>query len=123
MILSNQSSEVIWLLDYFDCLNDMDKLNLAILFLESNFFCFDYKKEILIVLESSLSQLNGGRYVTKSLLFLSAKIFELSGEDEKKFFIEMLYNIYMNDFLNQEINNFIRKNLSVYEYYYALLGI
>ena len=79
-------------------------------------------KEVLSKLDSSYGKIivNFAKY--KNLLFLSAKYLELTEKEKQNFSIEMLFNIFQNDFKDKNINNKINKHLFVYDYCYAILN-
>ena len=55
-------------------------------------------------------------------LFFSAKYLELTEKEKKHFSIEMIFNIYENDFKDKVINDEINKHLLVYDYCYSLIN-
>ncbi len=79
-------------------------------------------KEVLNKLDPSYSKtiVNFAKY--KPLLFLSAKYFELTEIEKKRFSIEMLFNIYETDFKDKNINKEINNHLYVYDYCYSILN-
>ena len=129
MLLENNTEKVIKLLNQFDNLKDIEKIRLAIHILENKNFNTDYNvNSIIIVLKKVLNILdinstntifNFSKY--KHLLFISSKYLELSIEEKKYYSIEMLFNIYENDFHNDFINALINEELLIYEYCYNLI--
>lgn len=127
MLLSDSTKRVIDLIEMFDDLKDIDKIRLAIQILENLLFSTEYDidifikslKEILLYLDPNYNKTitNFSKY--KNLLFISSKYLELSLL-EKKFSVEMLFNVFEYDFKNQQINEKINKQLTVYDYCYAL---
>ena len=130
MLLESNSKKVIDLIHQFDNLSDIDKLRLAIYLLENKNFSVDFNvrdmiillKQILSILDQSYTKVitNFSKY--KHLLFFSAKYLELTEKEKKHFSIEMIFNIYENDFNDKIINNEINNNLLVYDYCYSLLN-
>jgi len=130
MLLNNNTNKVINLLDYFNTLKNIDKLRLVIYLLENKQFKVNYNTNIMVdVLKDSLSVLdkeysktitNFAKY--KHLLFFSAKYLELTEKEKKNLSIEMVYNVYDNDFKNTYINNKINNDLLVYNYIYSVLN-
>lgn len=130
MLLESNSKKVIDLIHQFDNLSDIDKLRLAIYLLENKNFSVDFNvrdmiillKQILSILDPSYTKVitNFSKY--KHLLFFSAKYLELTEKEKKHFSIEMIFNIYENDFNDKIINNEINNNLLVYDYCYSLLN-
>lgn len=128
MLLDNNTEKVIDLVNMFDNLNDIDKVRLAIHLLENLGFTPNYDinnfikllKNVLLILDSESKNviINFAKY--KNLLFISAKYMELSIEEQKKFSVEMLFNIFQYDFKNQEINTKINEQLNVHDYCYSL---
>ncbi|MBP3445434.1 MAG: hypothetical protein J6K23_05815 [Bacilli bacterium] len=55
-------------------------------------------------------------------LFFSAKYLELTEKEKKHFSIEMIFNIYENDFKYKIINEGINNHLLVYDYCYFLIN-
>lgn len=129
MLLENNTEKVIKLLNQFDNLKDIEKIRLAIHILENkNFNTYYNLNNIIFVLKKVLNILdinstntivNFSKY--KNLLFISSKYLELSTEEKKYFFVEMLFNIYENDFHNDFINTLINEELLIYEYCYNLI--
>lgn len=119
MLLESNTKKVIDLLYKFDNLSDIDKVRLAIYLLENKNFSIDFNtRDIIILLKEVLSKLDNNYIKTftnfskyKHLLFFSAKYLELTEKEKKHFSIEMLFNIYENDFTDKSINNKIN-NLS-----------
>lgn len=130
MLLDKNSDKVIDLIQKYDNLSDIDKIRLAIYLLENKNFNTDFNvrgmiillKQVLSVLDPSYSKVitNFSKY--KHLLFFSAKYLELTEKEKKHFSIEMIFNIYENDFKDKVINNEINNNLLVYDYCYSLLN-
>ena len=79
-------------------------------------------KQILSVLDPNYTKVitNFSKY--KHLLFFSAKYLELTEKEKKHFSIEMIFNIYENDFKDNVINEEINKHLLVYDYGYSILN-
>ena len=130
MLLDKNSQKVIDLIKKYDNLNDIDKIRLAIYLLENKNFSADFNvrdmiillKQILSILDQSYTKVitNFSKY--KHLLFFSAKYLELTEKEKKHFSIEMIFNIYENDFKDKVINNEINNNLLVYDYCYSLIN-
>ena len=130
MLLDKNSKKVIDLIQKYDNLSDIDKIRLAIYLLENKNFDVDFNvrnmvillKQILSVLDQSYTKVitNFSKY--KHLLFFSAKYLELTENEKKHFSIEMIFNIYENDFKNKVVNEEINNNLLVYDYCYSLLN-
>ena len=130
MLLENNTKKVIDLIYQFDNLSDIDKLRLAIYLLENKNFNVDFNvrhmiillKEILNILDPNYTKVitNFSKY--KHLLFFSAKYLELTEKEKKHFSIEMIFNIYENDFKDKVINDEINKHLLVYDYCYSLIN-
>ena len=130
MLLESNTKKVIDLIHQFDNLSDIDKIGLAIYLLENKNFNVDFNvrdmiillKQVLSVLDPSYTKVitNFSKY--KHLLFFSAKYLELTEKEKKHFSIEMIFNIYENDFNNKIINNEINNNLLVYDYSYSILN-
>ena len=126
MLLENNTKKVINLIHQFDNLGDIDKIRLAIYLLENkNFNVRDMiilLKQVLSALDPSYTKVvtNFSKY--KHLLFFSAKYLELTEKEKKHFSIEMIFNIYENDFKDNVINEEINKHLLVYDYSYSLLN-
>lgn len=129
MLLENNTEKVIKLLNQFDNLKDIEKIRLAIHILENKNFNTDYNvNNIIIVLKKVLNilDINFANTIVnfikyKNLLFISSKYLELSIKEKKSFSIEMLFNIYENDFNNDFINTLINEELLIYEYCYNLI--
>lgn len=126
MLLSDNTNKVIQLLDMFDNLKDIDKVRLALHLLENNSINTSYDNDFITILKEVLSKLdsNYGKVIInfskyETLLFISAKYMELSDIEQKKFIVEILFNIY-NTVFNEEINKNINDNLDVFNYYYSL---
>lgn len=118
--------KVIDLIHQFDNLDDIDKIRLAIYLLENKNFNV---RDMIILLKQVLSALdpNYTKVITnfskyKHLLFFSAKYLELTEKEKKHFSIEMIFDIYENDFKDKIINEEINKYLLVYDYSYSLLN-
>lgn len=79
-------------------------------------------KQILSILDLNYTKVitNFSKY--KHLIFFSAKYLELTEKEKKHFSIEMIFNIYENDFKDKVINYKINKHLLVYDYCYPLLN-
>lgn len=130
MLLDKNSQKVIDLIQKYDNLSDIDKIRLAIYLLENKNFSVDFNvRDIIILLKQILSILdpnytkvttNFSKY--KHLIFFSAKYLELTEKEKKHFSIEMIFNIYENDFKDKIINDEINKHLLVYDYCYSLLN-
>lgn len=127
MLLENNPETVVNLINIFDKLNDIDKIRLAIHLLEDLKFSYDFNlNQIKKSLEESLSILDKdyGKLIVNfskytNLILISSNYLELEEIDKKKFTIEMLFNIYQNDFNDEVINN-INENINVYDFYYSL---
>ena len=130
MLLESNTKKVTDLIHQFDNLSDIDKVRLAIYLLENKNFSVDFNvRDMIILLKQILSALdpNYTEVITnfskhKHLLFFSAKNLELTEKEKKHFSIEMIFNIYENDFKDKVINNEINNNLLVYDYCYSLLN-
>ena len=130
MLLSDNTKRVIDLIEIFDNFKDIDKIRLAIYLLENKKFSVDFNiGDMIILLKQVLSVLdpNYRKVITnfskyKYLLFFSAKYLELTKKKKKHFSIEMIFNIYENDFKDKVINDEINKHLLVYDYCYSLLN-
>ena len=130
MLLENNTKKVIDLIHQFDNLSNIDKVRLAIYLLENKNFSVDFNvRDMIILLKQVLSKLdpnytkvitNFGKY--KHLLFFSAKYLELTEKEKKHFSIEMIFNIYENDFKDKIINEEINNLLLVYDYSYSILN-
>lgn len=130
MLLDKNSEKVIDLIQKYDNLSDIDKIRLAIYLLENKNFSVNFNvrdmiillKQILSVLDSNYTKVitNFSKY--KHLLFFSAKYLELTEKEKKHFSIEMIFNIYENDFKDKVINDEINSNLLVYDYCYSLIS-
>ena len=127
MLLENNSENVGNLINIFDKFNDIDKIRLAMHLLDDLKFSFDFNlNQIKKSLEESLSILDKdyGKVIVNfskytNLMLISSRYLELEEIDKKKFTIEMLFNIYQNDFKDEVINN-INENINVYDFYYSL---
>ena len=130
MLLENNTKKVIDLIHQFDNLSDIDKVRLAIYLLENKNFSVDFNvRDMIILLKQILSILdpNYTKVITnfskyKNLLFFSAKYLELTEKEKKHFSIEMIFNIYENDFRDKIINDEINNHLLVYDYSYSILN-
>lgn len=130
MLLESNTKKVIDLIHQFDNLSDIDKVRLAIYLLENKNFSVDFNvRDITILLKQVLSILdqNYTKVITnfskyKYLLFFSAKYLELTEKEKKHFSIEMIFNIYENDFKDKVINDEINNHLLVYDYCYSLIN-
>ena len=130
MLLDKNSKEVIDLIQKYDNLSDIDKIRLAIYLLENKNFSVDFNvRDMIILLKQILSILdpNYTKVITnfskyKHLLFFSAKYLELTEKEKKHFSIEMIFNIYENDFKDKVINDEINSHLLVYDYCYSLIN-
>ena len=130
MLLENNTKKVIGLIHQFDNLSDIDKVRLAIYLLENKNFSVDFNvrdmiillKQVLCVLDPSYTKVitNFSKY--KHLLFFSAKYLELTEKEKMHFSIEMIFNIYENDFKDKIINDKINSHLLVYDYCYSLIN-
>ena len=130
MLLESNTKKVIDLIHQFDNLSDIDKLRLAIYLIENKNFNVDFNvrdmiillKQVLSVLDPSYTKVitNFSKY--KHLLFFSAKYLELTEKEKKHFYIEMIFNIYENDFKDKIINDEINNHLLVYDYCYSLIN-
>ena len=130
MLLESNTKKVIDLMHQFDNLSDIDKLRLAIYLIENKNFNVDFNvrdmiillKQVLSVLDPSYTKVitNFSKY--KHLLFFSAKYLELTEKEKKHFSIEMIFNIYENDFKDKIINDEINNHLLVYDYCYSLIN-
>ena len=130
MLLSDNTKRVIDLIEMFDDLKDIDKIRLAIYLLENKNFNTDFNvrdmiillKQVLSILDSNYTKVitNFSKY--KHLLFFSAKYLELTEKEKKHFSIEMIFNIYENDFNDKIINDEINNNLLIYDYCYSLIN-
>lgn len=127
MLLSNNTENVITLVNMVDKLNGIDKVRLAIHLLEDLGFVPNYNidnfiklfQEILLILDPNSKKviINFAKY--KNLLFISAKYMKLSLLEKQNFTVEMLFNIFQYNFDNDEINIKINNQLNVYDYYYS----
>ena len=130
MLLDKNSKKVIDLIQKYDNLSDIDKIRLAIYLLENKNFNVDFNiRDMIILLKQVLSVLdpNYTKVITnfskyKHLLFFSAKYLELTEKEKKHFSIEMIFNIYENDFKDKVVNNEINNHLLVYDYCYSLIN-
>ena len=116
--MDKNSKKVIDLIQKYDNLSDIDKIRLAIYLLVNKNFSVDFNvRDMIILLKQVLSILdpNYTKVITnfskyKHLLFFSAKYLELTEKEKKHFSIEMIFNIYENDFKDKIINNEINNN-------------
>lgn len=130
MLLESNTKKVIDLIHQFDNLSDTDKIRLAIYLLENKNFSVDFNvRDMIILLKQVLSvlDLNYTKVITnfskyKHLLLFSAKYLELTEKEKKHFSIEMIFNIYENDFKDKIINEEINNHLLVYDYCYSLIN-
>ena len=130
MLLDKNSKKVIDLIQKYDNLSDIDKIRLAIYLLENKNFNVDFNvRDMIILLKQVLSVLdpNYTKVITnfskyKHLLFFSAKYLELNEKEKKHFSVEMIFNIYENDFKDKVINDEINSHLLVYDYCYSLIN-
>ena len=130
MLLESNTKKVIDLIHQFDNLSDIDKVRLTIYLLENKNFSVDFNvRDMIILLKQILSILdpNYTKVITnfskyKHLLFFSAKYLELTKKEKKHFSIEMIFNIYENDFKYKVINEGINNHLLVYDYCYFLIN-
>lgn len=130
MLLDKNSKKVIDLIQKYDNLSDIDIIRLAIYLLENkNFSVYFNVRDMIILLKQILSllDLNYSKVITnfskyKHLLFFSAKYLDFTEKEKKHFSIEMIFNIYENDFKDKVINNEINKHLLVYDYCYSLIN-
>lgn len=130
MLLDKNSEKVIDLIQKYDNLSDIDKIRLAIYLLENKNFSVNFNvRDMIILLKQILSVLdpNYTKVITnfskyKHLLLFSAKYLELTEKEKKHFSIEMIFNIYENDFKDKVINDEINSNLLVYDYCYSLIS-
>ena len=130
MLLSDNTKRVIDLIEMFDDLKDIDKIRLAIYLLENKNFNTDFNvrdmiillKQVLSILDSNYTKVitNFSKY--KHLLFFSAKYLELTEKEKKHFSVEMIFNIYENDFKDKIIRDEINNNLLIYDYSYSILN-
>ena len=130
MLLDKNSKKVIDLIQKYDNLSDIDKIRLAIYLLENKNFNVDFNiRDMIILLKQVLNVLdpNYTKVITnfskyKHLLFFSAKYLELNEKEKKHFSVEMIFNIYENDFKDKIINDEINSHLLVYDYCYSLIN-
>ena len=130
MLLESNTKKVIDLIHQFDNLSDIDKVRLAINLLENKNFSVDFNvRDMIILLKQVLSILdpNYTKVITnfskyKHLLFFSAKYLDLTEKEKKHFSIEMIFNIYENDFKDKVINDEINNHLLVYDYCYLVIN-
>lgn len=130
MLLDKNSKKVIDLIQKYDNLSDIDKIRLAIYLLENKNFNVNFNvrdmiillKQVLGILDPSYTKVitNFSKY--KHLLFFSAKYLELNEKEKKHFSVEMIFNIYENDFKDKVINDEINSHLLVYDYCYSLIN-
>lgn len=127
MLLSNNTENVITLVNMVDKLSGIDKVRLAIHLFEDLGFVPNYNidnfiklfQEILLILDPNSKKviINFSKY--KNLIFIFAKYMELSLLEKQKFTVEILFNIFQYNFDNDEINIKINNQLNVYDYYYS----
>ena len=130
MLLSDNTKRVIDLIEMFDDLKDIDKIRLAIYLLENKNFNTQFNvRDMIILLKQILSVLdpNYTKVITnfskyKHLLFFSAKYLELTEKEKKHLSVEIIFNIYENNFKDEIINNKINNNLLVYDYCYSIIN-
>ena len=130
MLLDKNSQKVIDLIQKYDNLSDIDKIRLAIYILENKNFSVDFNvramiillKQVLSILDSNYTKVTTNFSKYKHLLFFSAKYLELTEKEKKHFSIEMIFNIYENDFKDIVINEEINNHLLVYDYCYSLIN-
>ena len=130
MLLDKNSEKVIDLIQKYDNLSDIDKIRLAIYLLENKNFNVNFNvRDMIILLKQVLNVLdpNYTKVITnfskyKHLLFFSAKYLELNEKEKKHFSVEMIFNIYENDFKDKVINDEINSHLLVYDYCYSLIN-
>ena len=130
MLLDKNSKKVIDLIQKYDNLSDIDKIRLAIYLLENKNFNVNFNvRDMIILLKQVLNVLdpNYTKVITnfskyKHLLFFSAKYLELNEKEKKHFSVEMIFNIYENDFKDKVINDEINSHLLVYDYCYPLIN-
>lgn len=130
MLLDKNSKKVIDLIQKYDNLSDIDKIRLAIYLLENKNFNVNFNvRDMIILLKQVLNVLdpNYTKVITnfskyKHLLFFSAKYLELNEKEKKHFSVEMMFNIYENDFKDKVINDEINSHLLVYDYCYSLIN-
>lgn len=129
MLLESNSLKVYNIIKYYDDLKNIDKVRLAIHILENKEYLTDYNidniiktlQQVLVILDPGYNNTitNFSKY--KNLMILLAKNMDLDYNDKKRLSVELLFNIYETDF-NDEINQYIRDNLTIYEFCYALLN-
>ena len=130
MLLDKNSKKVMDLIQKYDNLSDIDKIRLAIHLLENKNFNVNFNvRDMIILLKQVLNVLdpNYTKVITnfskyKHLLFFSAKYLELNEKEKKHFSVEMIFNIYENDFKDKVINDEINSHLLVYDYCYSLIN-
>ena len=130
MLLDKNSKKVIDLIQKYDNLSDIDKIRLVIYLLENKNFNVNFNvRDMIILLKQVLNVLdpNYTKVITnfskyKHLLFFSAKYLELNEKEKKHFSVEMIFNIYENDFKDKVINDEINSHLLVYDYCYSLIN-
>lgn len=130
MLLDKNSQKVIDLIQKYDNLSDIDKIRLAIYLLVNKNFSIDFNVRAMIILLKQVLSILDPNYTkaitnfskNKHLLFFSAKYLELTEKEKKHFSIEMIFNIYENDFKDKIINDEINKHLLVYDYCYSLIN-
>ena len=130
MLLDKNSKKVIDLIQKYDNLSDIDKIRLVIYLLENKNFNVNFNvRDMIILLKQVLNVLdpNYTKVITnfskyKHLLFFSAKYLELNEKEKKHFSVEMIFNIYENDFKDKVINDEINSHLLVYDYCFSLIN-
>lgn len=130
MLLDSNTKKVINLLNDFDNLDKIDKVRLALYLIENKNFNTNFNiRDIVILLKEVLNKLdpnysknivNFANY--KHLLFFSAKYLELTEKEKKQLSVEILFNIYNEDFNDIDINNAINQNLLIFDYCYCLFN-
>lgn len=128
MLLENNSKKVNTLLEQFNILTNIEKIRLSKEVLENNHINYNFKDEIDIlnhVLElldpkEKKKIKNFGNY--KKLIFIESKYYEFDKTDKRHYIIEILFNIYEEDFDNN-INTIINKHSDIYNLTYKLLGV
>ena len=127
MLLEKNSERVIKLLKEFEKLGDIDMIKFGIVISESKYINYDMKKitsllkEVLIMLDSKYEYTIFNFSRCKKIMLLSSNFIELNEEDKKHYLIEILFNIYENDFENLQINKLINSKLLIFNYANSLL--
>lgn len=132
MLLNSETKKVINLINDFDNLDKIDKVRLALYLMENKIFNTNFNiRDIVILLKEVLNKLDPNYSKTivnfanyKHLLFFSAKYLELTEKEKKQFSVEMLFNIFNEDFndIDIDINNAINQNLLIFDYCYCLFN-